>query len=178
VSVPASRRSRRLLIRLGGVGCVGVLAAFVRLVGVFAGALLAPLGVLARPVLAPARVLGGLPCRDRLVRRRPVRLRLRQLRRQLRYDAITRRHHQLGRHRDLLALAGDADAIVGVDHRGGADQAVTAAQHCVQTSPWALQDGGWSWLAAFVDPRFSASSAPEAATRQRREVRTDSARAM
>jgi len=30
--------------------------------------------------------------------------------------------------RDLLALPGDADAIVRVDHRSGADQAVTAAQ--------------------------------------------------
>jgi hypothetical protein len=37
-------------------------------------------------------------------------------------------YHQLGRHGDLLALPGDADAIVGIDHRGGADQAVTAAQ--------------------------------------------------
>src|SRR5215207_4041627 len=55
-------RARLLQARTGRRG----LAAFARLVGVFAGALLAPLGILAGAVLAPARVLGGLPRLDHL----------------------------------------------------------------------------------------------------------------
>src|SRR5215216_4949223 len=55
-------RARLLQARTGRRG----LAAFARLLGVFARALLAPLGSLARPVLRPARVLGGLPRLDHL----------------------------------------------------------------------------------------------------------------
>src|SRR5829696_4225731 len=74
-------RARLLQARTGRRG----LAAFARLVGVFAGALLAPLGILAGAVLAPARVLGGLPRLDDLRPLDPIGLGFCQLRCQLRH---------------------------------------------------------------------------------------------